>query len=614
MSPHEEESKVVDVDFGSGDGGSSAVSVDTKDDTTTTTTSAVEDPWGGFSAPSSSSLSSDPKSTSTSNDPKSSVPLKARLSNFRNQVSERMAASKARQQSARAIAEEAAKKELEEKAASKVLTELKDEETYEHLRPSKISVSVFKGENESYGFGLDQKDGEKMLKRNVVITSLVEEGLLRDSPLKEGDCIRRVNGRRATDAEACVEQLIGLTGYVSIEAETPQGNPALVTAFCRKPSAGYDNLGLSLVNVEHEHEQQQESAEDNEDTTQDAADNEDGKEDKDTSKAGATENEEDKEKTDTAETEIETATTTTKTKTKTRLLKIGDIEKSSKDDSVENEDNVPNAGLLADSVLSPGDLVLAINDTPCANMDAEEAMKLIRDATDTVTIVALNPEAHATASGPTRAQRFMRQAKRTSIAIGGGSMVGVGLILIPTVPPPFGEVLIAGGVTVLSSEFEAPKRVVRNARDSLETSVGRNETTAAAAAEATAATDDSTALEEADNQSEVEASEQQTNKEAEKSNSPPKWGRLKKFSRNYVLPFLDHVVGDKKHEHEKEDGKQEKDDASSSAPTKVQSDPTKKSEETITASDNSKKGEVDADETNDLQSTAAAAEEKKVEG
>lgn len=50
--------------------------------------------------------------------------------------------------------------------------------------------------------------------------------------------------------------------------------------------------------------------------------------------------------------------------------------------------------------------------------------------------------------------------------------LGVGLVLIPF-PPPFGEILVAGGVSVLGMEFEGPKRVIRNARNALENVVGR---------------------------------------------------------------------------------------------------------------------------------------------
>jgi hypothetical protein len=122
-------------------------------------------------------------------------------------------------------------------------------------------------------------------------------------------------------------------------------------------------------------------------------------------------------------------------------------------------------------------LVLAINGVPSTKKTPDEAAKLILDeSTPTVKIVALNPTIANRCDGG-RAQRWMKSAKRAGIAIGGGTMVGVGLIFIPTLPPPFREALIIGGVSVLGTEFEAPKHVMHSARDSLEKAVGQNETT-----------------------------------------------------------------------------------------------------------------------------------------
>jgi Putative transmembrane protein (PGPGW) len=65
-----------------------------------------------------------------------------------------------------------------------------------------------------------------------------------------------------------------------------------------------------------------------------------------------------------------------------------------------------------------------------------------------------------------RQNKFARQAKKIGVGIGGGAMVGVGMILLAS-PCPVGEILMVGGVGLLATEFEGPKRVVKNARDSL---------------------------------------------------------------------------------------------------------------------------------------------------
>jgi hypothetical protein len=191
--------------------------------------------------------------------------------------------------------------------------------------------------------------------------------------------------------------------------------------------------------------------------------------------------------------------------------------------------------------------------------------------------------------------------------------VGVGLVFIPTLPPPFGEVLILGGVSVLGTEFEAPKLVMKSARDKLESVVGRNEennddnddeeeedeekvgkcggksdsedgsinnktTTASGIATATA-TATATNISKSEellskdyvfipsachqNNSAPEASDPRndvastcsddTNNNNESnsntntsSNKRTMKDRMRGFGRQYVLPFLDQVVGDRK--------------------------------------------------------------------
>jgi hypothetical protein len=217
-------------------------------------------------------------------------------------------------------------------------------------------------------------------------------------------------------------------------------------------------------------------------------------------------------------------------------------------------------GLLAHSLLSQGDLVLAINDIPCAEKSPEEAAALILESACNVTILALNPMLAGRQHGVgTRAQRWIRSAKRAGIAIGGGTMVGVGLIFIPTLPPPFGEVLIVGGVSVLGTEFEAPKRLVRSTRDSLERSIGRNDATKEggteegisdiAEGESTAQAASGTETSDDDTMAAAVASTLPTS--CSSNGQPQKrtiGDKMKSFGRNYVLPFLDQVVGDHMHE------------------------------------------------------------------
>jgi hypothetical protein len=226
-------------------------------------------------------------------------------------------------------------------------------------------------------------------------------------------------------------------------------------------------------------------------------------------------------------------------------------------------------GLLAHSCLNQGDLVLVIQGIPCANMDGLEAANLIKNLPDTVTIVAMRPPpATRQDDGTATGRTWLGHAKRAGVAVGGGLAVGVGLVFIPTLPPPFGEILIAGGVAFLGTEFEAPKRVMRSARDSLKTAVGpapndqgidkveeqgnteenkeiieRGETPdAEGATVAGEAQDDPAPGAIVDASLELNSGEETSVKRKTMKD------RFKNFARNHVVPFLDQVVGDKPEE------------------------------------------------------------------
>ncbi len=165
-------------------------------------------------------------------------------------------------------------------------------------------------------------------------------------------------------------------------------------------------------------------------------------------------------------------------------------------------------------------------------------------------------------------------------------------------PPPFGEILVVGGVSVLGTEFEAPKRVMRNARDALQNAVESNGEDEVAVdklqeMESVAGQDETTkiSVDPEGNAESVEddgekpvilrdsfltvMSQQQQNRSTSETlsdcwstpnidanignmysgkehndPSPPTTSTAKQFlqnvGRNIVLPLLDHAVGDKK--------------------------------------------------------------------
>jgi C-terminal processing protease CtpA/Prc len=265
---------------------------------------------------------------------------------------ERMQADDARNK-----AREEVRRQADEKRqmAKEAIPETMLEANFDSLRAARISVTVVKDESNSYGLGLVQVPRKKNM---VKIDALVNEGLLSESPLRVGDIIKTVNNKAVTEHRPVMLQLMNIDGPVTITVETPtpHGNPAVVQAFCRKPTIE-TLVGISFSVTEH------------------------------------------------CTTQNELCGAGTQEVTTTKLLKINTIE---------------SYGLLANSALSPGDLVLAINGVPCKSPD--EATALILESSFTVNILALNPKLAQEHCGPTRTQRWMRGAKRAGIAVGGGTM------------------------------------------------------------------------------------------------------------------------------------------------------------------------------------------------
>jgi hypothetical protein len=118
-------------------------------------------------------------------------------------------------------------------------------------------------------------------------------------------------------------------------------------------------------------------------------------------------------------------------------------------------------------------------------------------------------------------------------------MVGIGLIFIPTLPPPFGEALLVGGVSVLGTEFETPKKIMKSARDSFERVVGCEDEEVFLIENDNGDDDDD---DDDDPNSNVPSNELQR---PNKSGATTMKGRVKTFGRRHVLPLLNQAVGDR---------------------------------------------------------------------
>ncbi len=263
-------------------------------------------------------------------------------------------------------AERAAAREEERRAAQekqKKITEAIPERLFEQesasLRANRISVTVVKDDSNSYGMGLAEVPRTKNLVR---IDAIVDGGLLFDSPIRRGDILKSVDNEAVQDYRSVMLQLMKTEGPVTIKVDTPasQSNPAMVQAFCRKPSP-YTLLGIEFEVVEHS-------------TTQN-----DLVADPNGTQAIAT----------------------------SKLLQIKEIDP---------------AGFFANSVLSHGDFVLSINGTACTEMGSDEAATMIMESESIVDILALNPKLAEEYCSASPVSRWLRRAKRAGVGALGGTM------------------------------------------------------------------------------------------------------------------------------------------------------------------------------------------------
>jgi len=142
-------------------------------------------------------------------------------------------------------------------------------------------------------------------------------------------------------------------------------------------------------------------------------------------------------------------------------------------------------------------------------------------------------------------------ARKAGAAVGGGALIGVGVVMIPTLPPPLASLAMLGGYAVLGKEFEGPRKVVLNARDKLREDIDDDDEGDRSVS------DDGNIVTVGDDL--VLKEEEEAEKEPKKpSIKEKKKGRIEKatrrLSKKYVLPVLEKVCNAyEKVDQEKED-------------------------------------------------------------
>eukprot|EP00957_Ditylum_brightwellii_P139615 10641023-Ditylum_brightwellii.AAC.1 len=113
--------------------------------------------------------------------------------------------------------------------------------------------------------------------------------------------------------------------------------------------------------------------------------------------------------------------------------------------------------------IQKGDIVIAINENSCAMMDPSDANVLLH------AVVSITP--HMISITTIAANRCSKESKinwdnvrKAAVAMGGGTMVSAGAILMVTPLHPIGHAMAIGGVGVLGTEFELPRKAVSSAK------------------------------------------------------------------------------------------------------------------------------------------------------
>ena len=125
---------------------------------------------------------------------------------------------------------------------------------------------------------------------------------------------------------------------------------------------------------------------------------------------------------------------------------------------------------LSDSCIQAGDTFLSINDVRTyGNFDVESTGPTF------YTAVVTNPYVRIRTYGPTvRRRDRMDSFRRAAVGVAGGTLVGVGGVLMVTPLHPIGHAMAIGGVGVLGTEFEGPRKAMRNMKDGVKSGLGNS--------------------------------------------------------------------------------------------------------------------------------------------
>ena len=110
-----------------------------------------------------------------------------------------------------------------------------------------------------------------------------------------------------------------------------------------------------------------------------------------------------------------------------------------------------------------GDIVIGINEYICSALSPDDATVLLEAVATQSTQLSIT-----TLSLPKEVTKSkLAKLRKAAVTAGGGSLVVCGSALMVTPLHPIGHAMAIGGVAALSTEYEAPKRVLESAKSRL---------------------------------------------------------------------------------------------------------------------------------------------------
>lgn len=128
-------------------------------------------------------------------------------------------------------------------------------------------------------------------------------------------------------------------------------------------------------------------------------------------------------------------------------------------------------GCFGDSPLAVGDFIWQLSGTDVSELEEHDFDFYLQIKTETLEYLDILVIKASKSNIPlTRWQK----TRRASVAVAGGTLVTAGAVVMATPLHPIGHALAIGGVSVLATEFEAPKRALSSANAAVKRRFGRN--------------------------------------------------------------------------------------------------------------------------------------------